>query len=155
MITMLEKNIHIKNTRKQDTIEYAERDHAENTLKPWSLSSKKYKEIIEKKKTATTNSAVAQADSEARKAQAKEKNAAATAICEKAEAKTEEVEIMCKGNIMSDSVVTANENDGWHRGCASLSAANEDEEHMEFNNDHVKLDMHEDTKKCELSRCGR
>ena len=47
MITMLGKNIHIKNTRKQDTIEYDERDQAEK-LKLWSLSSKKYKEIIEK-----------------------------------------------------------------------------------------------------------
>ena len=28
-ITMLEKNIHIKTTRKQDTIEYDERDQAE------------------------------------------------------------------------------------------------------------------------------
>ena len=62
------------------------------------------------KKTATTNDAAAQAESEARKAQAKENNAtAAGAICEYAEAKTEEVERMCKGNLMSDSVVTANE----------------------------------------------
>ena len=44
-------------------------------------------------------------------------------------------------------VVTANENDGWHRGRAILSAANEDEEHIEFNNDHVKHYMNEDTKK--------
>ena len=62
---------------------------------------------------------------------------------------------MCKGNIKSDSVVTANQNDGWHRGRAILSAASEDEEHIEFNNDHVKHDMNDDPKKCELSRCGR
>ena len=48
------------------------------------------------------------------KAEAKENNAAAGAICEIAEAETEEVERMCKGNIMSDSVVTANETGGWH-----------------------------------------
>ena len=89
-----------------------------------------------------------QAESEARKAQAKEENAAAAgAICENAEAKAEEDEIMCKGNTKSDSVVTANENDGWHRGRAILSAASEDEEHIEFNNDHVKHDMNEDPKK--------
>ena len=56
-------------------------------------------------------------------------------------------EKMCKGHMKSDSVVTANENDGWHRGRATLSAANEDEEHIAFNNDHVKHDMNEDTKK--------
>ena len=54
---------------------------------------------------------------------------------------------MCKGNIKSDSVVTANEHDGWHRGRANLSAASEDEEHIEFNNDHVKHEMYEDPKK--------
>ena len=58
---------------------------------------------------------------------------------------------MCKGNIKSDSVVTGNENDGWHRGRAILSAANEDEEHIEINNDHVKHDMNEDPKKSENS----
>ena len=83
-----------------------------------------------------------------KKAQAKEGNAAAAgAICENAEAKAEEDERMCKGNIKSDSVVIANENDGWHRGRAIFSAANEDEEHIEFNNDHVKHDMNEDPKK--------
>ena len=45
----------------------------------------------------------------------------------------------------NDSVVTANENDGWHRGRAILSAVNE--EHIEVNNGHVKHDMNEDTKK--------
>ena len=51
----------------------------------------------------------------------------------------------------SDCVVTANENDGWHRGRAILSAANEDEEHIEFNNDHVKHDMNEDPEESENS----
>ena len=76
---------------------------------------RRYQEIIEqiffekKKKTASTKKAAAQAESEARRAQAKENDAAAAGtICENAEAKTEEVERMCKGNIMSDSVVTAN-----------------------------------------------
>ena len=54
---------------------------------------------------------------------------------------------MCKGNTKSGSVVTAKENDGWHRGRAILSAASEDEEHIEFNIDHVKHDMNEDPKK--------
>ena len=82
----------------------------------------------------------------------KRKNAAAAvAICENAEAKAEKDERMCKGNIKSDSVVTANENDGWHRGRAFLSAANDDEEHIEFNNDHVKHDMTEDPKESENS----
>ena len=58
-------------------------------------------------------------------------------MCENAEAKTEEVERFCKGNITSDSVVTANETDGWHRGRSILSAASEDEDHIVFNNDHV------------------
>ena len=49
----------------------------------------------------------------------------------------------------SDSVVTANENDGWHRGGPILPAAKEDEEHIKFNNDHVKHDMNEDTRKSE------
>ena len=63
---------------------------------------------------------------------------------ENAEAKAEEVERMCKGNKMNDSVVTANETGGWHRGRAIRSAANEDEEHIKFNNDHVKHDMNDD-----------
>ena len=50
---------------------------------------------------------------------------------------------------MSDSVVTANENDGWHRGRAILSAASEDEVHIAFNNDHVKHDMNDDPKESE------
>ena len=50
---------------------------------------------------------------------------------------------------MSDSVVTANESDGWHRGRAILSAANED--HIAFNNDHVKHDMNDDPKESENS----
>ena len=51
---------------------------------------------------------------------------------------------------MSDSVVTANEIDGWHLGRAiTLSAATEDEDHIEFNNDHVKHDMKEDENSAE------
>ena len=52
--------------------------------------------------------------------------------------KSEKDERMCKGNIKRDSVVTANENDGWHRGRVTLSAASEDEEHIVFINDQVK-----------------
>ena len=35
----------------------------------------------------------------------------------------------------------------WHRGRAILSAASEDEEHIEFHIDHVNHDMNEDPKK--------
>ena len=130
------------------------RPSKKNHWRPWSLSSK-YREIIEKIiiKTATTNNDAAQAESEARIAQAKEKKAAAAAgaICENAEAKTEEVERMCKGNIMSDSVVTANETGGWHRGRTILSTASEDEDHIAFNNDHIKHDMNDDPKENEKS----
>ena len=52
---------------------------------------------------------------------------------------------------MSDSVVTANETDGWHRGRAILSAASKDEDHIAFNNDHVKHDMNDDPKESENS----
>ena len=52
---------------------------------------------------------------------------------------------------MSDSVVTANETDGWHRGRAILSAASEDEDHIASNNDHVKHDMNDDRKESEKS----
>ena len=86
------------------------------------------------------------------KAQAKENNAAATgAICENAEAKTDEVERMCKGNVMSDSVVTTNETGGWHRGRTILSTASEDEDHIAFNNNHVKHDMNDDPNENEKS----
>ena len=50
---------------------------------------------------------------------------------------------------MSDSEVTANETGGWHRGRAMLSAAIEDEDHIEFNNDHVKHDMNENPEESE------
>ena len=56
---------------------------------------------------------------------------------------------------MSDSVVTANEADGWHRGRAILSAASEDEDQIEFNNDHVKHDMNDDPKESENSAVAR
>ena len=75
----------------------------------------------------------------------KENNAAAAgAICDNAQAKAEEVERRCKGNIVNDSVVTANEIGGWHRGRAILSTASEDEDHVAFNNDRVKHDMNDD-----------
>ena len=58
---------------------------------------------------------------------------------------------MCKGNILSDSVVTANETGGWHRGRTILSTASEDEDHIAFNNDHVKHDMNDDPNENEKS----
>ena len=74
------------------------------------------------------------------KARAKKENeAAAGANCENAQTKTEEVERMCTGNIMSDSVLTG----GWHRGRLVLFTASEDEDHIAFNNDHVKHDMND------------
>ena len=86
------------------------------------------------------------------KAQAKkEKAAAAGANGENAEAKTEVVEIMCKGSLLSDSVVTANETGGWHRGCTILSTASEDEDHIAFNSNHVKHDMNDDPNENEKS----
>ena len=44
---------------------------------------------------------------------------------------------------MSDSVVTANEIGGCHRGRTLLSTASEDEDHIEFNNDYVNYDMND------------
>ena len=44
---------------------------------------------------------------------------------------------------MSDSVVTANEAGGWHRGRLVLCTASEDEDHIAFNNNHVKHDMND------------
>ena len=52
---------------------------------------------------------------------------------------------MCQ-DIMSDSVVTANEIGGWHRVRSILSTASEDEDHIAFNNDHIKHDMNETDK---------
>ena len=78
------------------------------------------------------------------KAQAtKENSAAAGANCENAEAKTEEVERMCKRIMMSDSVVTANETGGWRHGHTVLFTASEDEDHIAFHNDHFKHDMYD------------
>ena len=42
---------------------------------------------------------------------------------------------MCKRKIASDSVVTANETGGWHRGRTKLCTASEDEDHIAFNTD--------------------
>ena len=78
------------------------------------------------------------------KSQAKKETAAAAgANCENTETKTVEVERVCTGNIMSDSVLTANEADGWHRGRLVLFTASEDEDHIAFNNDHVKHDVND------------
>ena len=78
------------------------------------------------------------------KAKAKmEKAAAAGANCENAETKREEVDRMCTGNMMSDSVVTANEADGWNHGRLVLCTASEDDDHIAFNSDHVKHDMND------------
>ena len=86
----------------------------------------------QKKKTAATKKAAAQAESEDAKAQAEEENAAAAgANCENAEAKTEEVERMCTGSMMNDSVETANEAGGRHRGRPV-------QDHLVFHNDHVE-----------------
>ena len=125
-------------------IEYEEGDQAEKTLKSRSLSSKKNQEMIEKMKNAATKNAAAQAESEEMKAQAKKENAAAAgANCENAEAKTEEGERMCTGSMMNDSVVTANEAGGWHRGRIVLFTASEDEDHIAFHTDHFKHDMYD------------
>ena len=40
-------------------------------------------------------------------------------------------------------MVTANEAGGWHRGRPVLVTASEDEDHIAFNNDHVKHDMND------------
>ena len=52
---------------------------------------------------------------------------------------------------MSNSVVTANETDGWHRGRTMLSTASEDEDHIAFNNDYVKHHMNDDPNENEKS----
>ena len=44
---------------------------------------------------------------------------------------------------MSDSVVTANEAGGRHRGRPVLCTESEDEDHIAFNNDHVEHDMND------------
>ena len=78
------------------------------------------------------------------KAQAKKENAAAAgADCENAEAETEEVERMCTGDTMSDSVVTANEAGGWHRGRLVLRTVNEDDDFIVFHNDLVEHDKND------------
>ena len=90
---------------------------------------KRYQKIIHYffRKTATTNNAAAQAESEDAEAQAEKENAAAAgANCENAEAKTEEVEIMYTGSMMNDSVETANETGGKRRGCLLLRTVNEE-----------------------------
>ena len=45
--------------------------------------------------------------------------------------------------IMSDSVVTANETRGWHRGRTVHFTSSTDQDHIAFNNDHVKHDMND------------
>ena len=71
----------------------------------------------------------------------KENAAAAGANCDNAEAKTEEVERMNTRSMMNDSVVTANEAGGRHRGRPVLRTVSEDEDHIAFHNDHVEHDM--------------
>ena len=76
------------------------------------------------------------------KAQAEKENAAAAgANYEKAEAKTEEVERMCTENMMKDSVVTAKEAGGRHRGRPVHRTVSEDGDLIVFHNDHVEHDM--------------
>ena len=59
------------------------------------------------------------------------------------EAKTEEVERMCTGSKMNDSVETANEAGGRHRGRLVFRTVSEDEDHIVFHNDHVEHDMND------------
>ena len=146
MIIIPDKNIHIKNTEetRHDSVWWIRPSRKNWSHEVWART--KHKEIIEKmiQKIVITKNVVPQAKSEARKAQAKEKNAAAAeANWENTEARTEEVERMCKGNLISDSENTTNENDGWHPRRVKLSAASEDEVHIASNNDHVKHDMHD------------
>ena len=123
----------------------------EKTSKLRSLSSKKDTKIIDKiKKNAATRKTAAQAESEDAQAQAEKENAAAAgANCDNAEAKTEEVERMCTGSMMNDSLVTANEAGGRHRGRPVQRTVSEDEDHIAFNNDHVEHDMNEGPNKNE------
>ena len=44
---------------------------------------------------------------------------------------------------MNDSVVTANEAGGWHRGRPVLRTVSEDEDLIVFHNDHVELNMND------------
>ena len=83
----------------------------------------------------TKGSSIAQAE--------KENAAAAGANCGIAEAKTEEVERMCTGSMMTDSVETANEAGGRHRERPVLRPVSEDEVHIVFPNDHVEHDMND------------
>ena len=69
-------------------------------------------------------------------------------------AKTEEVERMCTGNIMSDSVVMAKEAGGWHRGRPVLRTDSEDKDHIAFNNDHVEHDKNDGPNENEKNRSG-
>ena len=107
---------------------------------------KRYQEIIEKKKktAATKKPQRKQKMSEDAKVQAeKENGAAAGANCDNAEAKTEEVDRMCTGSMINDSVETANEADWWHRERPVLRTVSEDEDHIVFHNGHVEHDMND------------
>ena len=151
-ITVPVTNIHIKNTREQDTIEDDERGQAEENIEAVKSELEKTRRSLRKSNIPPPQIMPQRKQKvEEGNHERKRKNAAAAgAICENAEAKTE-VERMCKGNIMSDSVVTANETDGWHRGRAILYAASEGEDHIAFNHHHVKHDMNDDPKESENS----
>ena len=67
------------------------------------------------------------------------------AKCEDAEAETEEVERMCTGTMMNDSVETVGEAGGRHPGHPRLHTVNEEAGHIVFRTDHVEHDMNDDT----------
>ena len=115
------KNSHYKTIKgKHEIMKHEKRDQTEKTSKLRSLSLKKDTKrssifFTPPQKTAP------QAESEDAKAQAKIENAAAAeAICENAEAEAEEVERMCTGSMMNDSVETAGEAGGRHPGHPGL-----------------------------------
>ena len=121
-------------------------DQAEKTSKLRSLSSKKDSKRSSTKKNAATKKAAAQAESEDAKAQAEDENAAeAEAKRENAGAEAEEVERMCTGSMVNNSVETANEAGGRHRGRPGLHTVNEEVDHIVFHDDHVEHDMNDRT----------
>ena len=109
-----------------------------NTSKLRSLSSKKdTKRSSKNQKNAATKKAAAQAENEDAEAQAKNENAAAAeAKCENTEAEAEEVERMCTGTMMNDSVETAGEAGGRHPGHPGLHTVNEEAGHIVFHTEH-------------------
>ena len=55
---------------------------------------------------------------------------------------------------MNDSVETANEAGGRHRGRPVLRTVSEDEDHIVFHNDHVEHDMNDGPDENEENRSG-